>query len=71
MSEQLFWLVWCPTGPTPPKYQHWDAGSAMAEAERLARACPGQKFYVLEAQHLRTVDAMQRVRLSDEPQIPF
>lgn len=42
-----FWLVWTPNGHTP-RYEHQSAASAHAEAQRLARENPGEKFYVLQ-----------------------
>lgn len=44
-----FWLVWSPTGQTPPKKLHDTQDQARAEAQRLAIAKPGQEFYVLKA----------------------
>ncbi len=46
---KAFWLVWCPTGPTPPTYRHETHLSASQEAERLSREHQGKEFYVLEA----------------------
>jgi hypothetical protein len=66
-----FWLVWCPTGNKSPSHRHSSEGLAIVEAERLARAVPGQKFYVLHATELRCVDAMQRVILFKTDQPPF
>lgn len=44
-----FWLVWCPEGRKPPKYQHNIKESAEREAARLAEKYPGEEFYVMEA----------------------
>jgi len=44
-----FWIIWTPTGSTPPKVRHSIRGEAVSEAERLARLTPGAEFYVLEA----------------------
>lgn len=41
-----FWLVWNPEGRSP-MIQHLELSLAKAEAERLARAHPGQQFYIL------------------------
>lgn len=43
-----FWFVWTKKGHVP-KRCHDTRGSAEAEAERLARKCPGKKFIILEA----------------------
>lgn len=59
-----FWMVWSPQG-TAPTAKHDTEGSAIREAERLARAHPARQFYVLQAVHLRVVDDMKRVRLTD------
>lgn len=57
-----FWMVWCPNR-SAPTYRHDTEAAAETEAERLARANPGEHFIVLEAVALRCVDSMQRVDL--------
>ena len=49
VEHPRFWLVWSPTGPTPPSFRHPTELSASKEAERLAREYPGNSFYTLEA----------------------
>ena len=66
---EKFWIVWSPTGATPPKYRHSTRGAAVSEAERLAREKPGQEFIVMGAESARKVDNMVRVDYSSE--IPF
>lgn len=68
-DDTAFWLVWCPTGNKSPSYRHDSERSAIEEAERLARASRGAKFYVLRATDLRYVDDMKRIVLMQE--IPF
>lgn len=63
-----FWMVWSPEG-RPPTHRHESRNLALTEAERLARANPGQEFFVLEATHMRTLNDMKRVSL--EQPIPF
>lgn len=46
--EPAFWLVWRDGGQIP-MFKHSEQGEAEQEAERLARANPGQHFYVLPA----------------------
>jgi len=46
-----FWLVWCPTGATPPRFRHPTQESAEREAERLAATHPGKTFFVLEPRY--------------------
>ena len=41
-----FWLVWR-RGGRAPCYEHESYIGARTEAERLAKANPGQRFYVL------------------------
>jgi hypothetical protein len=41
-----FYLVWNPNGRAPSR-RHPSRAAASLEAERLARANPGQEFYVL------------------------
>ena len=69
MNEEQFWMVWSPQGSVPT-HQHITHSSALSEAERLARKCPGKEFYVLQATDLRIVNDMQRVRLHPG-QVPF
>lgn len=61
MSDQ-FWMVWNPNR-NPPMFMHATEVAAEAEAERLAKLNPGERFFVLEAIGLRVVDNMQRVDL--------
>ncbi|WP_261532566.1 hypothetical protein [Burkholderia multivorans] len=42
----------------------------MTEAERLARVHPGNEFYVMQADTMRTVNDMKRVDF-EAPDIPF
>lgn len=73
-TKRAFWVVWNPNGRTPI-HRHDSENSAVNEAERLAKHCPGEKFFVLQATALRTIDAMQRVLLIpgaiDECEVPF
>jgi hypothetical protein len=59
-TESAFWLVWSPTGSTPPKHRHLTEQLAVQEAERLAKAHPGQLFVVLESIAARRVDNLVR-----------
>ena len=70
-TENPFWLVWSPTGSAPPRYRHASKQSAVTEAERLARAHPGQLFVVLEPIAGRRVDNMVRTTYVDDKEIPF
>lgn len=47
-TEPLFWCVWAENG-APPTVKHPTFAKAKAEAQRLARAVPGQRFAVLAA----------------------
>lgn len=46
--ERPFWLVWSPTGMSPPSHRHTSYESAKTEAQRLANTTRGE-FFVLEA----------------------
>jgi hypothetical protein len=59
-TENAFWLVWSPTGTTPPKFRHESEKAATEEAERLAITHPGQLFVVLEPIAARRIDHMIR-----------
>ncbi|CAJ3096557.1 Uncharacterised protein [Burkholderia pseudomallei] len=64
MSEvrDAFWIIWSPTGSTPPSKRHTDYLEAIREAERLARAARGgAEFYVMRAETMRVVDDMKCV----------
>lgn len=45
-NRTKFWMV---LGRGTPAYRHLTKKAAATEAERLARACPGEEFTVLEA----------------------
>lgn len=70
-----FWLIWNPRG-RDPNYRHASEDSARLEAERLARACPGDVFVVLKAEYAVRVKRpdpppVERVPLSQIDEIPF
>ena len=51
MDEQHFpdfYIVWSPTGSSPPRYRHPSYTSARNEAERLARCSAGAEFFVMQ-----------------------
>lgn len=73
-----FWIIWSPTGRTPPSVQHPTIKEANTEAQRLARLNPGSKFYVLTAETLvvkRDVDIIRLEgkadRICEHCEIPF
>jgi len=70
--ENAFYLVWNQNGGAPT-VKHDSRQSAINEAERLARKCPGERFVVLRAVEGRVVDAMQRVSfdLDADEELPF
>ena len=49
MKQQLFWLVWSPTGAAPPRHRHDTYAEAKREAERLAECSGRAEFFVLRA----------------------
>lgn len=76
MSRQRqFWMIWNPER-SAPTYMHDTEAAAETEAERLARANPGQSFYILEATQRVRVDNLQRMdlrpaRLESGDDLPF
>lgn len=48
-KKRRFYLVWSPTGNTPPKHRHYSFDDAQREAERLTSLNSPSEFYVLEA----------------------
>lgn len=48
LPSKQFWMVYG-IGQRAPAFQHPSSAAAAEEAKRLARACPGTVFVVLEA----------------------
>lgn len=67
-ADEPFWMVWNEHGHSPT-VKHLLHARAVTEAERLARANPGQRFFVLKATDLRCVNDMVRMTLREAP--PF
>ena len=66
--ESEFWLVWNEHKKEfPPKFKHEYEKQAEAEAERLAKANPGQTFVVLKSVSYRVVDSMVRGKYETMP----
>ena len=63
-----FWMVWNEDGPGP-RVKHETRARAEAEAKRLARANPGQRFVVLES--CCAFESNDLVRVTYEHPIPF
>lgn len=72
IKEFRFWMVWNPAG-RPPTHRHDTRASADAEAERLANANPGQRFYVLKS--MAGLEAaspkLRKVKMTNGDGIPF
>lgn len=66
--EEAFYLVWRENGPGP-RVKHATHRSAAAEAQRLARGNPGERFVVLQSTHAFEVNDMKVTRYESE--IPF
>ncbi len=72
-QEADFWLVWSPTGKSPPTKRHYTQGSAEREAGRLAANNPGQQFYVLEPRY-EVAALLTRIRHAPpvlDEEVPF
>lgn len=63
-----FYVVWNPDAGLP-RVRHPSEHKAIAEAERLAAANPGQRFYVLAATHMSEHRTVTTTRLEFE--MPF
>lgn len=50
MAESQFHMIWKDGGGAPTR-KHTTFDEAQHEAERLARATPGVRFYVMTAEH--------------------
>lgn len=70
MSEEQFWIVWCPSGERPPSYRHQFQDMATREAERLAAENPGRLFYVLRAESVSSRPP-EVLTLPLVPRLPF
>ncbi|PZO66158.1 MAG: hypothetical protein DI635_00590 [Pseudoxanthomonas suwonensis] len=68
--REPFWLVWNPQGYNP-QHKHNTLDGATREAERLARANPGQTFIVMESVGALVVDNIQRTDLRPGSELPF
>lgn len=67
-DEDAFWMVWNPRGHAPT-HRHESEREANVEAERLASANPGERFYVLKAERRYQKVDVERVDLLER--IPF
>lgn len=65
-----FWTVWCPTGGAPT-VAHPSLSLATMEAERLARAHPGQQFVVMKSVAGYERNELTVTDLSDANDQPF
>lgn len=50
-----FYLVWSPTGPTPPRVRHPTKHEARNVCLKMAREHPGADFYIVKALYRATV----------------
>lgn len=66
-NSSPFWVVWNPSHGAPT-FRHGSATSSHDEAQRLARANPGQQFIVLRAESgYRTCEPLQRTDFNEPP----
>lgn len=72
MNVDTFWMVWNPQSRAPT-LKHSTEESANAEADRLARKVPGERFYVLQAKRFVEKSDLVRVELQpvSDDDIPF
>lgn len=59
--KRSFFILWSPTGPTPPRRLHQTKHQAQQVAEKMAREHPGQEFFVM-----RTVSVTKKVDVITE-----
>jgi hypothetical protein len=64
-----FWWVWREHGGIPT-VRHASRGQAEHEAQRLARQCPGESFFILEAISVTRKVDVETITLRDEG-MPF
>lgn len=70
-SQVPFYLVWSPTGSTPPRYCHGTQDAAEAEADRLARANPGKNFFVVAPLYSVVAGAFETKHFTLPDEVPF
>jgi len=75
MADQLqtpFFLVWSPTGETPPRKRWPNQMEAEREAERMANRFPGKDFYVVAPTYRVGIGVTVRERFGDDDDmVPF
>lgn len=64
------WLVWNPNARLP-RYEHGSRDSAAAEAKRLAKLHPGERFYVMEPIGAAMVEDPVKWIEFDSDEMPF
>lgn len=69
IAPNKFWIVYSPTGSSPPRIRHTSREDALVAAESMARQHPNQEFFVMEAMTLSRSVTVQTVKL--ETEIPF
>ena len=70
MSEEIFYLVWCPEKGLP-NHRHGTSEDACNEARRLAKNNPGFRFYVCRAgEYFEKTDVVHIVLLETDG-MPF
>lgn len=52
IEPEKFWMVYSPTGTSPPRRKHGSLAEATRVAEEMAERHPTQEFYVMEAMRL-------------------
>jgi len=71
-SFTTFYIIWSPTGPTPPRAQHYSREEADKVCQAMAGRHPRQEFYVMEAKARAKVNNVEFVDASEpESYNPF
>ena len=68
-TDDVFYMVWSPTGTAPPKRKHYSFAEADQAAMDMARRHPSQKFVVMQAVRDYQVSDLQRTDYVED--LPF
>ena len=71
MIKNEMFIVWCPSGSTPPRVTHSSFEEAQSVAKEMARKNPLQKFIVMRAMISFTTNEPMKVEYFAQDDIPF
>lgn len=69
-SNDVFWIIWCPSSDSKPTIRHWTFESAHAESMRLAQKNENKEFFVMKMEGMAVTNKSAFYDFRDS-QIPF